>query len=518
MITFEEFDKAIANVAIDAVFPTKKDLYMKPVYLHDNKDDKIGMTYIIMPFGSKRYHIGFIQEQDSSMFTVWNGKMDHIVFDVDERDGCIRYYHEPELYDRDNGLSHSQIQTIGETLIKYLTSNKEEKDNNELEETKQRDDIKITFEQLSKIFREQLEILFPGKHISSNETKSKDMDSYEMQFHIVVKPGEPHLIIGFTKEPECSVIYIWNGKRMNHVIGIDTDDNFIRRYHEPKLYAESSICLGYSQVSAIYTALDTFLNCEDAVDERSVKYDPAISLEQIQMVIERWMKSNDIRGNACESEAGGFYYDLWEGKFIKGTLISTGDEKEILIWMNTDTPVMRITPSISSLIQSHVPSFTDKEVYDLYNEISEAAVLSEENKDNESPKEEPDNLEVEFVEGYKNYLNSLHKKRHPLQDSPTIPEEESAENEILVRNKKPISVFKMVPIFNTETLETNAPYIIKNLENNTMGIVTLRDCSSDYVVFGLWDDEGEYIVEEFTVAEFNGAFELYTTNGVKVEL
>ena len=76
----------------------------------------------------------------------------------------------------------------------------------------------------------------------------------------------------------------------------------------------------------------------------------------------------------------------------------------------------------------------------------------------------------------------------------------------------------MVPIFNTEALETNAPYIIKNLENNTMGIVTLRDCSSDYVVFGTWDDEGEYIVEEFTVAEFNGAFELYTTNGVKVEL
>ena len=510
MITFEEFDEAIANVAINAVFPTKKDLYMKPVYLHDNKDDKIGMTYIIMPFGSKRYYIGFIQEQDSSMFTVWNGKMDHIVFDVDERDGCIRYYHEPELYDRDNGLSHSQIQTIGETLIKYLTSNKEEKDNNEPEETKQRDDIKITFEQLSKIFREQLEILFPGKHISSNETKSKDMDSYEMQFHIVVKPGEPHLIIGFTKEPECSVIYIWNGKRMNHVIGIDTDDNFIRRYHEPKLYAESSICLGYSQVSAIYTALDTFLNCDDIVDERSVKYYPTILLEQIQTVIECWMKSNNIRGNGCESEAGGFYYDLWEGKFIKGTLISAGDEKEILIWMNTDTPVMRITPSVSSLIHTHSTSFTDEEIYSLYEEICEAAVLSEEKV----------------------------TKKHPLQNSPTFPEEKSVEEKhyaiiddtvaVPTEDKTwmrpggkfgiPIDPFKMVPIFNTEALETNAPYIIKNLENNTTGIVTLRDCSADYVVFGLWNDEGEYIVEEFTVTEFNGAFELYTTNGVKVEL
>ena len=382
----------------------------------------------------------------------------------------------------------------------------------------------ITYDQLSKIFREQLEILFPGKHISSNEAKSKDMDIYEMQFHIVVDPEKPHLIIGFTKDADSSMINIWNGKRKNKVIDIDTNDNFIRRYHEPKLYADSSNCLGYSQISVIYTALDTFLNCEDedAVDERHVKYDPAISLEQIQMVIERWMKSNDIRGNACESEAGGFYYDLYDGKSIKGTVITTGDEKEILIWMNTDTPVMRITPSVASLIHTHSTSFTDEEIYSLYEEISEAAVLSEENKDNESPKEEPDNLEAEFVEGYKNYLNSLHKKRHPLQDSPTFPEERNAEiRDALygqVEEKKPISVFKMVPIFNTEALETNAPYIIKNLENNTMGIVTLRDCSSDYVVFGTWDDEGEYIVEEFTVAEFNGAFELYTTNGVKVEL
>lgn len=254
----------------------------------------------------------------------------------------------------------------------------------------------ITFEQLSKIFREQLEILFPGKHISSNEAKSKDMDIYEMQFHIVVDPEKPHLIIGFTKKPECSMIVIWNGKRKNKVIDIDTNDNFIRRYHEPQLYAESSICLGYSEVSAIYTALETFLNCEDDATEEDIE---------------------------------------------------------------------------------------------------------------------------QFSEGYKEYLNSLsHKKKHPLQDSPSFLEECRAENEILVRNKKPIGVFKMVPIFNTEALETNAPYIIKNLENNTMGIVTLRDCSSDYVVFGTWDDEGEYIVEEFTVAEFNGAFELYTTNGVKVEL
>lgn len=378
----------------------------------------------------------------------------------------------------------------------------------------------ITYKQLSEIIRKQLAILFPDKHISSGEATSKDMNSYEMQFRIVVKPGEPHLILGFTKEADSSMINIWNGKRENKVIDIDTDDNFIRRYHEPNLYDESSICLSYSQVSAIYTALDTFLNCDDIVDERSVKYYPAILLEQIQTVIECWMKSNNIRGNGCESDQEGFHYDLYDGKFIKGSVISAGDEKEILIWMNTDTPVMRITPSVSSLIHTHSTSFTDEEIYSLYEEICEAAVLSEEKKDNESSEEENlDKFSVEFSEGYKNYLNSLsHKKKHPLQDSPTFSEECSAEKEILIRNKKPISVFKMVPIFNTEALETNAPYIIKNLENNTMGIVTLRDCSSDYVVFGLWNDEGEYIVEEFTVAEFNGAFELYTTNGVKVEL
>ena len=257
----------------------------------------------------------------------------------------------------------------------------------------------ITYDQLSKIFREQLKILFPDKHISSNKATSKDMDSYEMHFHIVVDPGKPHLIIGFTKEADSSMIDIWNGKRENKVIDIDTDDNFIRRYHEPQLYAESSNCLGYSQVSAIYTALDTFLNCDDVVDERSVKYYPTILLEQIQTVIECWMKSNNIHGNGCESDQGEFYYDLWEGKFIKGTLISAGDEKEILIWMNTDAPVMRITPSVSSLIHTHSTSFTDEEIYSLYEEICEAAVLSEEKV----------------------------TKKHPLQNSPTFPEEESVE-------------------------------------------------------------------------------------------
>ena len=34
MITFEEFDEAITNVAIDAVFP-KRDLYKKTIYSHD---------------------------------------------------------------------------------------------------------------------------------------------------------------------------------------------------------------------------------------------------------------------------------------------------------------------------------------------------------------------------------------------------------------------------------------------------------------------------------------------------
>ena len=266
MITFKEFDEAITNVAINAVFP-KRDLYKKTIYSHDNNDDEIGMSYAIMPFGSEIYRIGFIQEPTMSMFTVWNGKLDHIVFDVDERDGCIRYYHEPELYDRDNGLSHSQIHTIGQTLIKYLTSNKEEKDDNEPEETKQK------------------------KHPLQNSPTFPEEESVE--------------------EKQCAII----------------DDELPVATEEDKTLMKP------------------------------------------------------------------------DGKF-----------------------------------------------------------------------------------------------------------------------DKPIDPFKMVPIFNTEALETNAPYIIKNLENNTMGIVTLRDYSSDYVVFGLWNDDGEYIVEEFTVSEFYGAFELYTTNNAKVEL
>lgn len=363
----------------------------------------------------------------------------------------------------------------------------------------------ITYDQLSKICREQLKILFPGKHIFSNEAKSKNMEVYEMQFHVVVDPEKPDLIMGFTKKDDSSMIDIWNGKRKNKVIDIDIDDGFIRRYHEPQLYAESSSCLGYSQVSAIYTALDVFLNCDDVADERHVfAYDPAISLEQIQTVIERWMKSNDIRGNACESEAGGFYYDLYDGKFIKGSVITAGDEKEILIWMNTGAPVMRFTPSVVSLIQTHIPPFTDEEVYDLYNEISEAAVLSEEKA----------------------------TKKHPLQNSPTFPEEESVEEKqcaiiddtvyVATEDKtwmkpggkfdKPIDPFKMVPIFDVDKFEEGYPYILKNLENGKMGIVTLHYKSADSLCFNYWDDNGEDAAMSYSVSEFQGAFELYKIN------
>ena len=265
----------------------------------------------------------------------------------------------------------------------------------------------ITYDQLSKICREQLKILFPGKHISSNEAKSKNMEVYEMQFHVVVDPEKPDLILGFTKKDDSSMIDIWNGRRVNRVIDICIDDDFIRRYHEPQLYADSC-CLGYSQISAIYTALDTFLNCE-------------------------YVTEDDIE---------------------------------------------------------------------------------------------------QFSEGYGKYLNSLTKKKHPLQNSPTFPEEESVEekqcaiinDELAVATEdktwmkpggkfdKPIDPFKMVPIFDVDKFEEGYPYVLKNLENGKMGIVTLHCKSTDSLCFNYWDGNGEDAVMSYSVSEFQGAFELYKIN------
>ena len=262
----------------------------------------------------------------------------------------------------------------------------------------------ITYKQLSEIIRKQLAILFPDKYISSGEATSKDLDSYEMQFHIVVEPGKPHLIIGFTKEADSSMVDIWNGKRMNKVMDIDTNDNFIRRYHEPKLYDPSTICLGYYQVASIYNALETFLNCEDDVTEEDIE---------------------------------------------------------------------------------------------------------------------------QFSEGYREYLNSLSKKKHPLQDSPTFPEEDSAECEIskdqpeeneysvpVEKFNKPIDPFKMVPIFNVDAFEVGYPYLLKNLENGKMGIVTLHYKSEDNLCFNYWDGDGEDAAMSYSVSEFQGAFELYKINEI----
>ena len=216
---------------------------------------------------------------------------------------------------------------------------------------------------------------------------------------------------------------------------------------------------------------------------------PVISFDDVQNIITKWLDDNKIEFTACESEAGKFYYDLNDKRFIKGELItdpSCDNEQFIGIHASGESPYIKITSSDVYLTFPFKSRLKYNLLEGLYNAIQ---------SHNSDANENVTDSDIEQLsELHREYLNALSK------------------------NKKPISVFKMVPIFNTEALETNAPYIIKNLENNTMGIVTLRDCSADYVVFGLWDDEGEYIVEEFTVTEFNGAFELYTTNGVKVEL
>jgi hypothetical protein len=124
------------------------------------------------------------------------------------------------------------------------------------------------------------------------------------------------------------------------------------------------------------------------------------------------------------------------------------------------------------------------------------------------------------------------KKKHPLQNSPTFPEEESVEEKqyaiiddtvaVATEDKtwmksggkfdKPIDPFKMVPIFDVDKFKEGYPYVLKNLENGKMGIVTLHYKSADSLCFNYWDDDGEDAAIDYSVSEFQGAFELYKIN------
>jgi hypothetical protein len=53
---------------------------------------------------------------------------------------------------------------------------------------------------------------------------------------------------------------------------------------------------------------------------------------------------------------------------------------------------------------------------------------------------------------------------------------------------------------------------LKNLENGKMGIVTLHYKSADSLCFNYWDDDGEDAAIDYSVSEFQGAFELYKIN------
>ena len=127
------------------------------------------------------------------------------------------------------------------------------------------------------------------------------------------------------------------------------------------------------------------------------------------------------------------------------------------------------------------------------------------------------------------------QKKHPLQNSPTFPEEESVEEKqcaiiddepaIDTEDKtlmkpdgkfdKPIDPFKTVPIFDVDKFKEGYPYVLKNLENGKIGIVTLHYKSADSLCFNYWDDDGEDAAMSYTVSEFQGAFELYKMNELR---
>ena len=97
-------------------------------------------------------------------------------------------------------------------------------------------------------------------------------------------------------------------------------------------------------------------------------------------------------------------------------------------------------------------------------------------------------------------------KKHPLQDNPTFPEKDSAENDLYMTNPTHFelldvilnesckygdpndSLIDLVPRFNIHTgdIEPGLPYIIKNVKTNISFIATLRSSSLDELDFITW--------------------------------
>ena len=181
-----------------------------------------------------------------------------------------------------------------------------------------------------------------------------------------------------------------------------------------------------------------------------MNHESMISLYHVQNTIERYLSNKGISVISCDQKDEYFSFNLGLNKFIIGYVKYDKDEEFIRIELSSDRRFIDIRQDNIYVDHNFTHILPDQEpVNDMFDELIAAfKVYLYDNKE--------DDIE-QFSKEYREYLNSLTKKKHPLQDSPTFPEERSAENEIC-SDKNPYLTQKCYNVFDVSKFEVGACY------------------------------------------------------------
>ena len=157
-----------------------------------------------------------------------------------------------------------------------------------------------------------MQILFPGANIASAEWASANPDKFQRQYRISFRgDNEKVYCIGFIKDG--SLIQIWNGTKKNIVIDIDDDDNCVRIYHEPQLYA-SECAISHGRIYKLHDALVQYFDEHTITwgDKENKGGNNVIPVNEISDIMENFMRGagpgyvevsvtdNDVTGTHTE--------------------------------------------------------------------------------------------------------------------------------------------------------------------------------------------------------------------------
>lgn len=344
-----------------------------------------------------------------------------------------------------------------------------------------------------------------GTHDVESKTSGDGEGMRSFYYHCLGDDPDCYVDIGVKMNGVETCTSIWSNNTDNVHIQLFRDGS-VRWNDTDTYYAE--FC-GEEEIKKLYEIIQHIVISRNN-EERGI--DKKEQFTRLQLIMGEWLK--DIIDNAFRNDGyanlttdkNHFQWEICKSSNCPGLSrlyvgASLRDDGTIVVWTGSGDNV-NISFSPDNIVRFHADSEFNKDF----------------------SREFMNQLSINIHEAFKCEINDYWFKDSGDEESVEEKQYAIIDDELAVATEdktwmkpdgkfdKPIDPFKMVPIFDVDKFEEGYPYVLKNLENGKMGIVTLHCKSADSLCFNYWDDNGEDAVMSYSVSEFQGAFELYKIN------